>query len=842
MNDTFTLIAQQTYSTEGSSPFVTCKRSVSILPLRYAVIGGAQSASSQQHAALPSVLNQSTSPARLHLDTARYAVLTLRDGYLYVFILRREKGWICEGAYQTYNSGLCKTLWPKPNDLSVGRMPDFGSRAIQIADPEDVDEARLLFTPDPLTPRMLAEIPAQRQLRETLRKLDIRRLIQSCSHTEHIIEAPALETTVADSVALTSASLTASLAQQLFPPPGDLSTLVGVASLLAPTSRQAQGFAVVLDDPIGITQELNAWRNQSVAQLQAFMDKTDSEGISNQRKHTIAFAIENLKLTLAEQAEQRYTQHANSLGVRYTDRQYASGNAHMAMASAGSYRSFRNPADQQRQQQQEIDHARNESWDKKYASSVDQARIGAFLTEFNIATRQADEIKDNRAADHLLWLNSTSLAQAFAYYDRHDVANGLLFETQLGVAVAGMNSTALGNAQLEIWSDIDSVNPHNLFWRGLALNQASATEQINLVLDRRSELATLDDSQLQGLIKALSDIYDKAHALVGEVNNNASASSIRLGGAVLLINTFGTRLLQSKPATLLDGPANTALALVFRARLGELGAQLHFERTSVPLSTGVKTKIGLAANKSFGDAMAAGSAGPMLEVRLGSTLALLELWNLKLKLERTDKDSREYIELAAAMIAVSAAGLELGAVAVGFADRSPNSAIRQAARLMGSELKLMAGVLAAASGSIGMVLDIQDVFTATRNNNYSLAAVYSLRATAQAGAALFSVAIGLATAGPYLERIIQLHGRNTFLTYTQKKSAQLALKMAFMLQWCIRINIIIFSATLILELLLPNNLQHYLRHSTFRQERQNGTSNSEAQELINLNKAIEDTL
>ncbi|MNG17012.1 hypothetical protein D3C84_1009700 [compost metagenome] len=107
---------------------------------------------------------------------------------------------------------------------------------------------------------------------------------------------------------------------------------------------------------------------------------------------------------------------------------------------------------------------------------------------------------------------------------------------------------------------------------------------------------------------------------------------------------------------------------------------------------------------------------------------------------------------------------------------------------------------------------------------------------------MFSTAIGLAAAGPYLERLIQIYGRNNFLHSTYKASSQLALKMAFMLRWCIRINVIIFITTVTIELLLPDALQHYLRHSTFRKDRGNGTSNTEEQELKNLQKAIEATL
>ena len=181
-------------------------------------------------------------------------------------------------------------------------------------------------------------------------------------------------------------------------------------------------------------------------------------------------------------------------------------------------------------------------------------------------------------------------------------------------------------------------------------------------------------------------------------------------------------------------------------------------------------------------------------------------------------------------------------MAVGLAERSHNTAIRQAGRVMGSQLKLMAGVLAGGAAFAGTALDSVDSIKAYRQKKLSLAVVYSVRAAAQVGAAFLSTAIGLATAGPYLKRLIQVHGKNRFLTYTYTLSTQLALKMAFMLRWCIRINVLIFALSVALELMLPNELQNYLQHSTFRKLRTNGTPKSGEQELKNLHRAIEATL
>ncbi|WP_414929483.1 toxin VasX, partial [Pseudomonas sp. IT-P74] len=73
--DLLNFVARQTFSTEGNSPCVSCKRSVSLLPLRYAVIGHTDSA-------LPPALAGAEPLASLPLTAARYTVRALREGYL----------------------------------------------------------------------------------------------------------------------------------------------------------------------------------------------------------------------------------------------------------------------------------------------------------------------------------------------------------------------------------------------------------------------------------------------------------------------------------------------------------------------------------------------------------------------------------------------------------------------------------------------------------------------------------------------------------------------------------------------------------------------------------------
>lgn len=842
-------IANQIRNNEGSGACVTCKRAVAILPLRYGVIGSTNpEAASQLAPDLPDNLGQRLRDSNIPLSGARYAVRTLREGYLYLWTQRLEDEWRCEGAYRTYDSGLCKPLAPPDPDAAAtyrARL-DLGERVIQITDPEDVSEARLLFTPDLLTPRMLEKIRSDSRLRNTLRRLDIRRLLQACTHTEHVIDPERFDSVIAEAIAQTAPELDAVLAEQLFVAPRGYDVLAGSTRRLALSQSHAQGFAVVLDDPIGITQELNAWRNDSATVLSEFMQQKDSEGVDNQRKHTIAFAIDNLKTTLAEQTQQHYIAHNNTVGVRYTDPEYAAHNAHMVSASAGNYRSYRNPADQQRQEQLAIEQAHQHSWDGKYGKYLDEPRRQAFLADYQAVVAHADALKDARAADHLLWLKSPALLDALAHYDRRDSANGLLFEAQLGVAVVGMNATQAGDALLATWSAADSVDLSNLFWRGLAQNQSATQEEVDQLLAQRNRLPALSREALLGLTQGLTDIFDKSHALVTETHFDAPPTVFHLSGAAMLINTFGSRLLQSNKVPLVDAPINYLLALLFKARLGKMGQQFHLEsRGGIPLSQGVKAKIDASVAKSFTVGIGPGANAHRLELRLGATLGLLQLWNLKVKFEKAGEGGREKLELGAALVAVTAAVLELGVVAVSRAESNKTQAVQQAGRVMGSGLRLSAGVLAGGVALVGAVLDVQDGLGAWSNNKKSFAHIYFLRAAAQFGSAYFSAAIGLAVAGPFLEYLLKKHASNFILIKLLEPalsaSTALSLRMAFMLRWCIRINVSIFVLTVALELLLPNALQQYLEHSTFRKNRDTGTPKTEEQELKNLRKAIEGT-
>ncbi|RQS56057.1 hypothetical protein DID96_37365, partial [Burkholderia sp. Bp8963] len=121
--------------------------------MRYGVVSGANQASVDHLAPkLPANLGKKLTPM---LSGSRYAVRSMREGYVYVFLKRRGKAYVCEAAYRVHDSGLLQPVWSHDPGTPVGGVLGLGGWTLSIGDPEDVDEARLLFTSDPLSPAMV---------------------------------------------------------------------------------------------------------------------------------------------------------------------------------------------------------------------------------------------------------------------------------------------------------------------------------------------------------------------------------------------------------------------------------------------------------------------------------------------------------------------------------------------------------------------------------------------------------------------------------------------------------------------------------------------------------------
>ena len=826
---------------------VTCTRTFSVLPLRFGAVGG----TAAQRSLLPRLPKHLRKPHQASdLQESGYALRNLRAGFLYVLIKRKSVGvYAWHSQYRITEIGTLNYIdadspWAAPAPLGVDSSGIHGlTWMFKVNDLDDIDDLRLLYSPAPVTQEVLRSYRILALYRDTLTSIDVAKLASADPPEMNNVLAPRKLDAVADFAANNRPELRDLLKTQAFPffPPPYLAARAEMFP--AGSRKEYRGAAIIVDDALGLTQELNAWRNASTEPLEAFMKAEDGEKLTNHRKFTIAFAIENIKKTLADAAERDYYKETQNIGVRYTDREYEMSNRHAVVQSAGNYTNYRNPQHQREVQERIAGQRRRESWDK-YAPYIDEAMRQAFLAEYHRMVDETDKAKDARAADHLQWLQSEQFLNALDAFDRNDTEQGLLFEDQMGKAIVGMNATAVGEALLERWREA-GISRENLFWRSLAQNQESAEDEIDRLFAERGILAQLDAQALQDRIKKLADIFDKAHALVDGLAQSATAGppASYLVGSALVVNTLGNTLFQSKLATAVDKPSNWLLANALHARMGRYAQHFRLEtRGGKALGQGTVRRMDRSAASSFDDALRAGPKGPMAEVRVGGLLVVLELWNLTNRLNAVDKRSREYAEIAAAMTGLTAAGLEMGAAAVGLAERSSNAAVQQAAKVFRSGLRLTGGILASGAAGVGAWYDYAEFWDGIKADKSPLAYFHLLRAVVQTGAGSLSSAIGVASAGPYIDYLIKRYGANGLfgqaLSQSARISSTLALRMVPMLRIFFGLNIVVVALLVIEIFFLPNALERYLDHCTFRKDRSNGVTDSEEKEVEIMQRAI----
>ncbi|MEN5161231.1 hypothetical protein, partial [Achromobacter spanius] len=348
-------------------------------------------------------------------------------------------------------------------------------------------------------------------------------------------------------------------------------------------------------------------------------------------------------------------------------------------------------------------------------------------------------------------------------------------------------------------------------------------------------------------LKKLADLYEKSHAMLDSLANASTGggppSGYLVGGA-MLINTLGSSLFQSKTAAaIVDAPLNKLAASVLLGRLGRYAKHYRLElRNGKELSRGSTARMDRAARRQFDKALRAGKAGPMTEIRIGSTLAFLEMWNLHNKLTAENKGIREHAEIVAALLALAAVGAEVGACAVSFAEKSDNAAVQQGARVFRSGLRLGAGVLSGAAAMVGAAYDYADFTKTFKAEQYSISIFYLLRAVTQTGAASLAASLGLIYGQSYLEYLLKQYGNRPMLGRAlhagSRASATLASRMVPMLRIFFGLNLFIVALVLVEIFILPDDLERYLDHCTFRKVRTNEILDSEEKEIDLLQRAL----
>lgn len=142
-----------------NSPVANCTRRFELLPLRYAAVGG-NPAQRTRLPKLPDYLSPFQDVGEL--THSGYAIRPLREGFLYLLIKRHsESAYQWHSQYRVAPNGSLLYIsadapWESaPNAANLEEIIRGFGWTITLYDLDDIQELRPLFSPSPLTPRML---------------------------------------------------------------------------------------------------------------------------------------------------------------------------------------------------------------------------------------------------------------------------------------------------------------------------------------------------------------------------------------------------------------------------------------------------------------------------------------------------------------------------------------------------------------------------------------------------------------------------------------------------------------------------------------------------------------
>lgn len=209
----------------------------------------------------------------------------------------------------------------------------------------------------------------------------------------------------------------------------------------------------------------------------------------------------------------------------------------------------------------------------KYEGRLDHAAMKKFQAKWDGLLSQADKIIDQRTQVLVGWLEAPLLIDTLEDFHTSNVNDGVLFEDAVGDAIFGMGSSKAGAAKIEAWvREAKASVKANLVWRAIALNQQEGMAEIDaalkVVYGAQTALTSSTWSNIGAQIKwnKIADLYKKSVSL-SNANVKAGVSPVNTRGLDKVLITLGD--LVFKPiAKATDTVNEGALRLLFLLRSG----------------------------------------------------------------------------------------------------------------------------------------------------------------------------------------------------------------------------------------------------------------------------------
>ncbi|RSZ57643.1 hypothetical protein HF313_27470 [Massilia atriviolacea] len=611
-----------------------------ILPLRYAAVPGDAAKSMP---ALPATLGDKVSD--LVLDHARYAPRVLRHGYLYVLIKRA--GVLYWEAYSVIDDAF---LYKFPADTPPANIPEFScdrsvcgvnASMISIDKVESVEKVYLLFTPSPMTVAKLKEYKSKaddKVAKGQMQVFDPKAWVGGSTAQKHSMKAEQLEQHVPEFMLYSlyekaaDSFLGKSIATHLFKPlsaafaglpaPAPDQPAPGRLGALKHKMKQTKAAAFVLHDHIGVTQELNDFRNAPLEGLQSYLAATDDYGASNEHRMQLYEAIEEVRVGfeqgIVNDMQEALDRHRES-SAYLTNNRASTARTLRQMGRIAEAESLEKDIERSNKAREAnykrmIEESKQRGarqWADKYASRLDTAEMALFKKTLDQRSNAAFDTAEKRAADHLKWFEADRLVGAFDTFDPESQVMGYEFAIEAAICSFGLSGCKAGEEKIDGWVQATSIERKNLYMRGYYHNQealyAAAKEAADAIRKEAGAVTSASEVPAATYIKALKGLVDgfkKTDSAFDEWARNQS-------------KPFSQKWVQPSMLSKLGGKSHGLELIVFH-KISEI--------------TRTVFRAGLGGK---GDAILVARLSGLLFARMGSVCEKLRMEELLLKIDKS---------------------------------------------------------------------------------------------------------------------------------------------------------------------------------------------------------------
>jgi hypothetical protein len=619
------------YTNKENPDCANCNKiGLAVLPVRYTVVPN------HVNASLPSRLGDRITNAKLKHH--KYALRTLRQGFFYLFYEKHARGSHIQ--WEVYSTSVRGTLWKQLSTNTIEAITEercsrkehsLPASVIAIESPEKCGRVWLAFSEHAWSAETFTAFEQDQALRD--RRMQVFEpaawvKTHDYQHGTKVNEA-SLNEIIEYKSGFPLSSLGRNNLTEISKPGGsydptgirscatrypitvrrdDRTKLIDMMRAIgeSPNGCVHEPVIIALWDNVGITHELNGYRNDAIGWVEKYGLERELEigalaaiegaktALKNRNKNNVVSGMEagvfnwNAELTRhrIENYEQAYPGNVagrtrqedlcrrweqdsaaripNSIArrretyVRLSEPDWQAGMVEVDKAASQATTTNQVTGKSAVQIRDELIEKRantaekeaEDAWER-YEAKLDMAALEAFKKKYAAFVSAATLLADERTEDVVTWIRSSCLQDALLEFHSSSFIDGTAFEDAVGDMILGISSSPSGLAIIKEWITEEKVSHTNLIWRSFAFNHNDGISAVNGVLAGAIAYkeVSFTESALnfaRESIKYLAKIADLAKKSLSLHNTlrKADIHRVRTGGIEKILMTAGHLLFQ----------------------------------------------------------------------------------------------------------------------------------------------------------------------------------------------------------------------------------------------------------------------------------------------------------